>query len=244
MDIRNRSALQATLVKTLDWSYGAALAGLPGMASAEALAESYLKRPGSRWKQAGSLIRWQVTKAGTAGLAASFGGAITLPVAVTASMASVAYLQLRMTAALAHMGGFDVRDDRVRTLCYACLTGLAAADVMREFGVRLSAKLSRKAIEGISGETLRTINRRVGFRLVTKFGKTGLVNLGKLIPVAGGVVGGAVDATTTRMVGGVARWVFIGRDGGDDASAMAVEPVAPPGAPDAEGATTISSNVG
>jgi hypothetical protein len=55
---------------------------------------------------------------------------------------------------------------------------------------------------------LLDINKKVGFRLVTKSGTTGVVNLSKAVPVLGGVVGGTIDGTSTRAVGAVARRAF------------------------------------
>ena len=58
-------------------------------------------------------------------------------------------------------------------------------------------------------EVLNKINKAVGFRLVTKFGTKGLINLGKVVPVLGGVIGGGLDAFTTNIVGNQARNTFL-----------------------------------
>ncbi len=50
--------------------------------------------------------------------------------------------------------------------------------------------------------------RRLIARLAD-FGQTGAINLGKAIPLAGGVIGGAFDGTTTYAIGRVARNVFV-----------------------------------
>jgi hypothetical protein len=34
------------------------------------------------------------------------------------------------------------------------------------------------------------INQKVGFRLLTKFGSKGVINLGKMVPLTGGIIGG------------------------------------------------------
>jgi uncharacterized protein (DUF697 family) len=56
---------------------------------------------------------------------------------------------------------------------------------------------------------IKEINKKVGFRLLTKFGEKGVVNLGKLIPVLGGMIGGAVDAMTTRGIAKISQKVFL-----------------------------------
>ena len=61
----------------------------------------------------------------------------------------------------------------------------------------------------ISGEVLKRINRAVGFRLVTKAGTRGVVNLVKVVPFVGGFVGGALDAVATKVIGRTAKQVFV-----------------------------------
>ena len=55
------------------------------------------------------------------------------------------------------------------------------------------------------------INRKVGFRLLTKAGTTGVINISKAIPLVGGVVGGTVDGVATGVVGKVAKRTFAPR---------------------------------
>ncbi|MBF0234565.1 MAG: EcsC family protein [Desulfamplus sp.] len=155
------------------------------------------------------LIRWQIAKAGTSGFVTGLGGIITLPIAIPANIASVIYVQIRMIAAIAYMGGYDIHDDRVKSLVYLCLCGSAATDVIKGVGIQIGTKLSVSAINKISGATLTKINQAVGFRLLTKFGQTGAINLGKAVPIIGGVIGGTIDSITTKTIGKVATNTFI-----------------------------------
>ncbi len=209
--------LDATIVgKALDMAYDKAVdgvPGVPGLGSAEGLADDYLNDSGSLEDKVDALIRVQVLKAATSGFVTGLGGVITLPVAIPANLASIMYLQLQMVAAVAHMGGHDVRNDRVRAVCYACLCGNAAAEVLQGAGIAIGKKLTERAITRLSSEIITKINQAVGFRMVTKFGQTGAINLGKAIPLAGGVIGGAFDGTTTYAIGRVAKNVFV--TGGD-----------------------------
>lgn len=36
-----------------------------------------------------------------------------------------------------------------------------------------------------------------------------MINLGKMVPLAGGIIGGAVDGVTTNTIGNIARETFI-----------------------------------
>ena len=198
--------------KALDWAYSKAIEGAPGVDSAEELAAAYQKGEGTLSQSVNGLIRWQNTKAGTSGFLAGLGGAITMPVTIPANVASVMYVQIRMIAAIAIMGGYDVHDDRVKTLVYACLTGDGVKDLVKDAGLVIGTKLAKNWINGISGKTITAINQRVGFRLVTKFGQTGAINMGKAVPFIGGIIGGTMDATATNIIGDVARNTFIEGD--------------------------------
>jgi uncharacterized protein (DUF697 family) len=196
----------------LEWAYEKSTSGFPGVDTAEELADSYKDEMTSRYQQANSLIRFQNTKAATSGFVSGLGGLITLPVALPANVASVLFVQMRMIAAIAHLGGHDVRNDKVKTLIYSCLVASSAKDVAKMIGIGFGNKLAVKLIKDIPGKTIMEINRKVGFRLVTKFGQTGVVNLGKAVPLLGGIIGGSFDAYSTNKIGNIARDTFIGDD--------------------------------
>ncbi len=203
---------EGKIKQAMEWSYEKAVNGVAGLGTAIELAENYMETNDSPIKQADSLIRWQITKAGTTGFVTGLGGLVTMPVTVPVNIASVLYVQIRMIAAIAHIGGHDLSDDRIKTLVYVCLVGNGAREVIQETGIIISKNLTKGAIKAIPGKSLIAINKKVGFRLLTKFGEKGAVNLGKVVPVAGGIVGFAVDAVTTKLIGKVAKNVFITED--------------------------------
>ena len=200
---------ESTIRAALDFAYDKAVNGVAGMDSASEIAETYMKRGGSKRDQANSLIRWQCTKAGTSGFLMGLGGLAVLPVTIPANLTSVLYIQMRMIAAVAHIGGHDLKNDRIRTFVYLCLTGNTAKDILKDIGIVVGRKLTENAIKSISGKTLMKINQRVGFRFITKFGQTGAVNLWRVVPVAGGVVGAIFDTGSTGIIGRLARDIFL-----------------------------------
>ena len=133
-----------------------------------------------------------------------------MPVTVPADIASTLYVQLRMNAAIATLGGHDPRSDRVRALAYLCLCGDGMKEVAQQAGVQIGKKMAQQAVKRISGETIKAVNKRVGFRLLTKFGEKGVVNLGKMIPLAGGIVGATFGGVSTYAVGRTGRALFVG----------------------------------
>ena len=159
----------------------------------------------------------QGKKCTASGFVTGLGGLITLPVAIPANVASVIYIQMRMIATLAVMGGYDLHDDEVQTLVYLCLVKTSITDVCKSAGVSVANKVTRNLLKKLPGTVLTKINqkvgfRKVGFRLVTKFGEKGVVNLVKVVPVAGGIVGGGADLITTKFIANKAYKVFLLND--------------------------------
>ena len=200
---------ESKIMQALDFIYDKAVNGLPMCETAEEMAASYLKDQGSLYEQANSLIRWQNTKAAGSGFLTGLGGVLVMPITLPAGMSSVIYIQIRMVAAIASMAGYDLKDDRVKSLIYVCLIGDAAKDVLKNVGIVMGSKMATNAIKNISGKTIVMINQKVGFRLLTKFGETGVINLGKAVPIIAGLIGGTMDSMATNTIGNVARDIFI-----------------------------------
>lgn len=198
--------------EVMEWAYDKSVNGI-GFGSAEEMANDYLSESGSLEDKINSLIRWQNAKAGSAGFATGLGGLVTLPATLPANIASTLYVQIRMISAIAHMSGYDIRHDKVKTMVYMCLLGNGVGEVLKDVGVTAGTKLAQNFIQkNVTGAMLKKINQAVGFRLVTKAGSTGLINLTKLVPVLGGVVSGTFDAVTTNIVGNTARDMFLDKN--------------------------------
>ena len=202
---------ESKMQKALDFAYDKAVNGVAGLDSAIELAEGY-KNDDHIHEQCNSLIRWQNTKAGTSGFVTGLGGLLLMPVTLPANVTSVLYVQIRMIAAIAHLAGHDLKDDKVKTMVYVCLVGNGAAEILKNVGVEVGKKVATNAVKNISGKVITQINQKVGFRLVTKFGEKGVINLGKAIPILGGIIGGTVDTISTNIVGNTARDLFAGKN--------------------------------
>ena len=201
--------LEREMMNLLDSCYEKALEGvLPAERTVMELAEDYLAKSSSREKAIDNLIGYQTVLCGTNGFITGLGGLLVLPVAIPANVAGVIYVQLRMIAAIAHINGYDIYSDQVRTIAYACLTGSSAANILKNVGIKISEKMAVNALKKVPGAILIKINQQVGFRLVTKFGQKGLVNVIKMMPLVGGVVGGVFDTGMTLTIGNIAKKVF------------------------------------
>ena len=81
--------------------------------------------------------------------------------------------------------------------------------MVKQAGIKIGEKTLMAALKKLPGSVLTKSNQRVGFRLLTKFGEKGVVNLGKLIPGVGGEIGGARDVASTTVIAKNAISLFI-----------------------------------
>ena len=65
------------------------------------------------------------------------------------------------------------------------------------------------ALKRLPGKIFIQINKAIGFRLLTKFGEKGAINVGRAIPFLGGPIGGTFDLIWTNAIGNQARNVFL-----------------------------------
>ncbi|MFJ9724364.1 EcsC family protein [Streptomyces sp. NPDC101209] len=196
------AALVEQLTRVVDHGVGP-LAGSRTYAEARAASYSDPERAIRR------IINETTVMAGTAGFVTSLGGFITLPVTLPAHITGQAILNARAVAAIAHLRGWDLRDEVVRQAILITIAGGSPNAVLAGFGVKVTRKLAETAIQRLHIEVLRSINKKVGFMLVAKYGtRRSVVTLTKLVPGIGGVVGGTVDATFTRVVARVAKKAF------------------------------------
>lgn len=208
-DLSNKSeqSSQEIMMSTLNWAYEQTLNGVPGQKTVDELVNDYLSKY-DKETAIDKLIQVQMIKAATSGFVTGFGGLLTMPVTIPANIASVLLVQMRMIAAIAKIRGYDLKDDQVRTYVYVALTGTTVSDIAKKAGIVIGNKLVNGMIKKIPGKLLTKINQAVGFRLVTKFGTTGAINLGKMIPIAGALVGGTIDTIITKAIADGAKTSF------------------------------------
>ena len=197
-------------MKILDSCYEKCLNGIPKVSpSVEEMANDYLKKYKTKEEACKAMIRNQITKCATSGFITGFGGFITMPVTLPENITSVIYVQMRMIACTSYMAGFDLDSDQTQTLVYACLAGVAVNNVIKQAGIKFGVKFANGLIKKIPGKVLIKINQKVGFRFATKFGTKGIINLGKLIPGVGAVIGGGLDLVETKIIAERSyKWFF------------------------------------
>lgn len=201
---------QSAIMNAIDWAFDKVTGNVPGFGSALDMAAKYMKKSDNNvTKAANMLVKWQTASAATAGFVTSLGGFPSMVVTLPANIAGVIAIQLRMIGGIAALGGVDFKDEDTKTGMYLCLLGAEAGNVLSKTASQFAIKFTTAALKKLPSELLVKINQAVGFRLVTKFGTKGLVNLGKAIPLLGGAVGGAVDAFSTFGISQAAKSLFL-----------------------------------
>jgi hypothetical protein len=206
---REAIATDPSVLKALAWGYETAIGGrIVGMDSAAEVGDRFREGAGTLQERTNSLIRWQGARSGACGFFFSLGGPAAM-LTVPLSAALVTFVQLRMIAAIAHMGDHDIESEQVRTFAYACLCGNGFHTLMKDTGVAVGARLSALAYRNVSQKGMKRISEAVASRLGTEWASHGLLAVGKAAPLAGACFAAYLEARSTAAVGRVARDLFI-----------------------------------
>lgn len=219
--------LQALGARLIERLIAVGVNGGGPLESAVSIAEEHLLAAGGDREEAvRRLVATHVRLAAVSGFVTGLGGIATLPVSVPASLAGLYVVATRMSAGIAHLRGYDTGTAEVRSAILVSLLGSAGAGVLRNAGVEIGKQATAAALGKIPGRVLIEINKRIGFKLVTRAGEQGVVNLAKLVPLVGGPIGAAVDGVGCRTIATFAMRTFEPRPGHHDQPVrVASEPV-------------------
>ncbi|EGT5656642.1 hypothetical protein JD793_002792 [Citrobacter braakii] len=188
-----------------DEMYTFAIEGTAVTDSAAALAESYLLSGEDIHEAAESLVLRESLKSCGSGFACGLSGGTLLPLSMTADICTSLFIQMRMCASVAIIGGHEVGDPRVRLLCWGAMAGDSGMDALNRIILRLLSKslslpdAQQALLSVLSGELLQ---------------KGGAVFLreGLLVPLLGGVLNGSAAWLVTRLTGKLAIRLFLQED--------------------------------
>lgn len=209
-ELAQSATQESQALKVANWLTSVAVAGIGPLSSSEQLAQEYLidKSYTDNDDRVDSLINWETTKNFTTGFITGLGGLLTLPITIPASLSASWVIQARMVAAIAKIYGHDLNEERTKTAILLVIIGQDIKELGKKVGIEFGKKFTYKAIEKLPGSVLIKINQMVGFRLITKAGEKGIINLTKMVPAIGGIIGGAFDAVTCRVSGKLAKEAF------------------------------------
>ncbi len=256
-----KTADSGRLAQSLDFIWDKVVIGdskLNPEKSCYKLAAEYIDSGRTPEECAKNFINWQTSKAGAAGLAFGLPGFAMMPLTIPADLVSVSYLQLRMIAVIGILFGWEATSDQLRTVAFSCLLGTAAGEAVRDVGVKASTRFGSRFIRHIPGKSLKRVNDffRIhnlfikGVNVGTKAGRTatasagakagskGIVNLSKMVPLLGGIVGGGLNILFTWQMGHFA--VRLLKSGPPDGGRVGPNGATDPAGHDGEDGATIN----
>lgn len=121
---------------------------------------------------------------------------------LTVGLTGLLFIQFRMIAAIAILGGHSPDDIRTRHLIYLCLGGSVAKELLHNAGLHLFRQLSLAAVETVSEKAITTLMTRI---------TTGVAagSAARRLPLVGGIMSAGMDWILVRSAGALAREVFL-----------------------------------
>ena len=187
-------------LKFTDKLLQSAVTGVGPFKSAEVVAQEALRTHKDPEKAIQKLLVTHRRVVGTAGFVSGLGGLITMPVAIPADMTAFYANAARMSAAVAYIRGYDLTTDEVRSGILLSLLGASAGATLGKVGADIGNKLVLGQLKRLPGAVLIKINKAVGFRLITKAGTKGAINLTRAVPIVGGGVGAGFNVVTLNQI--------------------------------------------
>lgn len=174
----------------------------PLPAAAQAAAKQLEEQDGDVDRAVHEIIENHVRYAGAQGFVTNLGGLVTMAVLVPANITGLALIQCRMVAAIAHLRGYDLDDPRVRNAILATVLGedTVKALVKRK---KLPAPPMALATAPVHDASIdATVSAEVGTDLIARVaGKRLATQIGRRVPVVGGLVGLGADGFVTWKIG-------------------------------------------
>jgi uncharacterized protein (DUF697 family) len=153
-----------------------------------------------------SIIDFHVRLASAQGFVTNLGGLAALPVAIPANLAGVAVLQVRMVAAIAHLRGYDLDDNRVRTALVMCLLGGEQIAKRIVEGKLPTSPMTVATAPVFDPDLDRQVAEEVTAGLAARVGGRSLaLAVTKRVPILGGGIGAVMDGVATYQVGQFAK---------------------------------------
>ena len=190
-----------------------AIRGVGPLPPAASAAEKQLREQhGNVDRAIHEVIENHVRMAGLQGFVTNLGGLVTATMTIPANITGLALLQCRMIAGIVHLRGYDLEDPRVRNAILVTLLGedtVTSLVKKKEIPAPPMALATAPAAE----ERLdRLVSGVVASDLIAKVaGKRLATQVGRRIPVVGGLVGLGADGYATWKVGRYADREWLAR---------------------------------
>ena len=138
------------------------------------------------------------------------GGVILIPITLPFNITSVLYIQIRMIAAIAHLAGYDIKDEKVKSMIFLCLVGNSAMEILKEIGIIVGKQFTSNTLKKMTAKGIVHVNQAIFVKIMSKMGEKTSLSTSKIIPIIGGIIGGSVDMIATKIMANTAKKIFLG----------------------------------
>ena len=190
-----------------------AIRGVGPLPPAAAAADKQLReQKGDVDRAIHEVIENHVRMAGAQGFLTNLGGLVTATVTIPANITGLALLQCRMIAGIAHLRGYDLEDPRVRNAILVTLLGEDTVESLVKKKEIPAPPMALATSPASDAQTDRLVSGVVASDLVAKvLGKRLATQVGRRVPVIGGLVGLGADGYATWKVGRYADREWLAR---------------------------------
>jgi hypothetical protein len=215
-DITSTEPESSPVTRAAGQILGAAINGAGPLKAAAVVAEEVRSKADDTEDAVERFISLHLKLAAASGAVTGLGGLATLAITLPANVLGYFTLAGRLAAGVAHLRGYDLTSEDVRTALLLTMAGVdGATEILREVGVRVDARGAASALRRLPDETLADLNARIGDRLLATGQFSGVVSLttrvlkaAKIIPLVGAPVNATADWLAMRSVGEAAKVTF------------------------------------
>lgn len=169
--------------------------------SAAQVASAAKKDQGSREEAINAIARGTMLRGGIGGFVTGLGGFVTMPIALPANVLEFYVQATRMVGAIAILRGYDIKEPRIRTAVLLTLVGSKSEEVLKKAGMATGGgRIAAIALRNVPPAALMVVNKAIGFRVLRGVGTKVFGRFGRGIPIAGGFVGGGIDAYMMKKI--------------------------------------------
>ncbi len=189
-----------------------AIDGSSGLPGARQAATGALGKKQNSQLAIDSMVVQHLALAGAQGFVTNLGGLATVAVGIPANLVGVTIVQSRLVAAIAHLRGYVLDDNRVRTAVLMCLLGQDRVEDLialhqlpsTPLGVATAPVFDASLDADVAEKVVATMMAQVGGK------KVGLL-FAKKIPLIGGGIGAVSDGWSTHGIARYAQAQFVER---------------------------------
>lgn len=157
------------------------------------------------------IIQRRSLKAGGIGAVCGVGGFITMPISLPSDLYYCFRIQARMVLSIAHIFGWDIHDEDIKTDILLVMGGNAGINAIKSAGIKIGQEFGKKGVQKfITREVMKKVNKVISRKIITKAGEKSLTSFSKLVPIVGAPISASFDYFGTKGIGKTALVFYKG----------------------------------